>query len=190
VLYSSEDGNWKIGDFGLTVPGTSKNPIETSERKGTGSYRAPELVREQQYNNKVDVWAFGCIAWELVTEQKAFSSDFETYEWSKFSDAERRFPAEFVPEEGPRELLSRIVSGCLQRETNIRPSARDLSKWLRDYLGFENGPKSGLSVFTDLGDTLYSSTTPIVSPDSPEAISPCTVPIFCAVTNVQCTGSL
>lgn len=89
VLYSSEGNAWKIGDFGLTVRGTSKNPIATKYGGGTSCYRAPELLKEQpKCNNKVDIWAFGCIVYELIAQQMAFRDDFETHGWS-FSDQEK-----------------------------------------------------------------------------------------------------
>ena len=89
VLYSSVDENWKIGDFGLTVRGTSKNQISSSEAKGSGGYRAPELLKDNKYNNKVDLWAFGCITWELIAERRAFNDDFETWGLKKESGSSR-----------------------------------------------------------------------------------------------------
>ena len=161
VLYSSLDENWKIGDFGLTVRGTSKNQISSSEVKGTGGYRAPELLKDKKYNNKVDLWAFGCITWELITERRAFNDDFET--WG-FQEGEREFPMELGLDEGPRDVLSRIVRECLREEANRRPTSKDLSNWLRRYLGFDSGPSMTLTINTDMSAT--SSLGPTASSSS------------------------
>jgi serine/threonine protein kinase len=79
---------WKISDFGLTMDGTSVRAITTLYSRGTASYRAPELIKEEsKYNNKVDIWAFGCVAFELATGTRAFASDFSVREYA-VSDAE------------------------------------------------------------------------------------------------------
>src|SRR5271155_1844761 len=82
VLYSRAQHSWKIADFGLTTEGTSQRSYTTHYSRGTSSYRAPELVRSGAYNNKVDIWALGCILYEIVTLRKAFSTDNAVYEYS------------------------------------------------------------------------------------------------------------
>lgn len=40
------------------------------------SYRAPELLKEDmKFNNKTDIWAFGCIYYEVATGFKLFPND-------------------------------------------------------------------------------------------------------------------
>jgi serine/threonine protein kinase len=69
---------WKIADFGLTVPGTSTGNNYTKHSRGTVSYRAPEMIQGDHgtWNNKVDIWALGCIFYELITSERAFLGDF------------------------------------------------------------------------------------------------------------------
>ena len=69
---------WKIADFGITQEGTSRTPLITTSSRGTASYRAPELLTDSPiYTNKVDIWALGCIAFEIFTGRKRFGSDWE-----------------------------------------------------------------------------------------------------------------
>ena len=77
-MYSRKDGVWKIADFGITSQGTSKSFHTTSSAAGTQGYRAPELVKGQphSFNNKVDIWAAGCILYELAVGSKAFADDW------------------------------------------------------------------------------------------------------------------
>ena len=64
-------------DFGLSAVGTSKYFQSTQYARGTTCYRAPELLAENSgYTNKVDIFALGCILFELVNRKKAFSDDF------------------------------------------------------------------------------------------------------------------
>lgn len=75
VLFSYLDLRWKITDFGATSEGTSKRLSTTSSRRGTVVYSAPEVLGEDGYNSKSDIWAFGCIVYKLFTKEKAFRSD-------------------------------------------------------------------------------------------------------------------
>ena len=47
----------------------------TKTQKGTIEYMAPELLKEENFNNKVDIWPFGCIVYELFTLNKCFESE-------------------------------------------------------------------------------------------------------------------
>ena len=40
---------------------------------GTMAYMAPEIINEGKYNNKVDIWALGCIIQELCTFNFCFN---------------------------------------------------------------------------------------------------------------------
>ena len=41
---------------------------------GTPYYMCPELMRRQRYSNKADMWALGCIVYELATLKHAFDA--------------------------------------------------------------------------------------------------------------------
>ena len=82
VLYSLRCNLWKISDFGTMAEATSKHARPT-EGRGTASYRAPELFKEPpRYTRKVDIWAMGCILYELVSGKKAFKGDWHVREYS------------------------------------------------------------------------------------------------------------
>ena len=36
---------------------------------------APEILEGEKYNNKVDIWAFGCIIYELLTFERCFEDE-------------------------------------------------------------------------------------------------------------------
>ena len=83
VLYSSYEKLWKISYFGLTAQGTSKGAITTKYSRGTEGYRAPELLFDDpKFTNKVDIWALGCILYELAARKKAFNSDLQVRDFS------------------------------------------------------------------------------------------------------------
>jgi len=72
---------WKLADFGLSSEGSSKRNLPTKYSSGTPGYRAPELMDSGgdpvMYNNKVDIWAMGCILYELATGIRPFKSDWD-----------------------------------------------------------------------------------------------------------------
>lgn len=77
VLYSRRDGQWKLTDFGISAEATSKKAITTRYSQGTSSYRAPELLDDEPtFTNKVDIWALGCILYELAKGRVAFREDW------------------------------------------------------------------------------------------------------------------
>src|ERR1700730_12991227 len=80
VLYSRQADAWKIADFGLTSEGTSKKYQATVYSRGTACYRSPELVRRLGFNNKADIWALGCVIYELVFRGRMFTSDIDVHE--------------------------------------------------------------------------------------------------------------
>lgn len=144
VLYSLERKTWKIADFGLTMSGTSKNPIATTNARGTTCYRAPEIVKElSTYNNKVDIWAIGCIVYELTTEQRAFTNDIDVLGWGR-TDQEKKIPTNIVLDDVPKQFISQIVRKCLRAEPNERPTAKSICNWLREFLGLEANESSKL----------------------------------------------
>ena len=60
----------KVTDFGFAC--FIGHDAEMNMPLGTPLYMAPEIVRQQPYNEKVDVWAAGVIAFCMLTSQYPF----------------------------------------------------------------------------------------------------------------------
>lgn len=60
-----DDLNIKLCDFGLCKFKADLNR-GTMQFSGTPVYMAPELFQKKSYDEKVDVFAFGTLLWELV----------------------------------------------------------------------------------------------------------------------------
>jgi WD40 repeat protein len=116
-----------LADFGLTSEGTSHSLHNTEFARGTPGYRAPELLKEDSaaYNNKVDIWALGCILYELVVGTKPFATDvsvlghYRTKSSIEF-DVDESFDAE------SRTVLTEVIAEMLQEDPSLRPSATTL----------------------------------------------------------------
>ncbi len=127
VLFSEEDNTWKIADFGFLSEGTSSMFQSTQDGRGTTGYRAPELLRETSvFNSKVDIWALGCILYELVFCKKAFSDDYEVTRLALF---QKEILIPEVPSDELSPALVSIIYECLKLDCLRRPSTREL--WRR-----------------------------------------------------------
>ncbi|MQL87017.1 hypothetical protein Taro_019552 [Colocasia esculenta] len=64
------DKNWtvKVGDFGLSRL-KRDTYLTTNTGKGTPQWMAPEVLRNEPSDEKSDVYSYGVILWELVTEK-------------------------------------------------------------------------------------------------------------------------
>ncbi|VVC92843.1 unnamed protein product [Leptidea sinapis] len=63
----------KIGDFGISKMLASVK--KTSTVIGTPYYLAPELCEGEPYDTKSDVWALGCLLYEMCTHKRAFDAE-------------------------------------------------------------------------------------------------------------------
>ena len=63
----------KIGDFGISKL-LDNNDKYAKTTVGTNNYMAPEVIKGDKYNNKVDIWGLGCIIYELLTLSVCFES--------------------------------------------------------------------------------------------------------------------
>eukprot|EP00250_Pteridium_aquilinum_P008092 c17663_g1_i1 orf=764-1978(+) len=124
VLLTANQKSVKLIDFGLARE-ESLTEMMTAE---TGTYRwmAPELYStvtlrlgdKKHYSNKVDVYSFGIMLWELVTNRMPFEG---------MSNLQAAYAAAFknvrpgIPDGLPEELVS-IMQSCWAEDPNMRPT--------------------------------------------------------------------
>ena len=114
-------GTWKIIDFGFSRVVESKL-ARMNSFVGTMNYAAPEVVAREEYNNSVDIWSMGVIAFVLLVGYLPFKTDtpenramhnyeinFKSKHWNKISFAAKTF-----------------VHRCLSKDPKERPTAADL----------------------------------------------------------------
>jgi len=71
ILLAGKDLNVKLADFG-TSQILTKNYNFVHECVGTLFYISPEVCKGEPYSTKTDIWALGCILYELCTNRKPF----------------------------------------------------------------------------------------------------------------------
>lgn len=69
----NREGQVKLIDFGLSVPNTPafRKP---GNRTGTLDYMAPELVRREPIDEGIDIFAFGSLAFEFLTDKLPYQA--------------------------------------------------------------------------------------------------------------------
>ena len=164
VLYSHKDQAWKIADFGLTSEGTSKSPNTTRYSRGTSSYRAPELIREAKFTNKIDIWAIGCILYELVFKSKAFPGDAAVLDYALNNISSGRilalpFGPDTVSDETRKAFTSKIILEMLNIDPFKRPGAEQLYKRFLGWRGDESPTPSQKSTVPSADDQLRRNST-------------------------------
>jgi len=69
----SDNFTVKLTDFGFACFFDPSHKMDLS--LGTPLYMAPELINDKEYDEKVDVWALGCIVYILLTGSPPFGGD-------------------------------------------------------------------------------------------------------------------
>lgn len=127
VLYSAEQDTWKVADFGLSAErSSSRTTMSTRFSRGTPSYRAPELLVETPtFSFRVDIWALGCILYELVVKRKAFAGDWAVLDYSVMRQKLVVRADDFV-ELSALTPLTNLIHQMLEVDPKDRPTAREL----------------------------------------------------------------
>ena len=76
MMVTGKDYDVKIGDFGISTQ-IGFDDGYVYDETGSLAYCSPELLNGEPHNLKADIWALGCIIYELVTKHVAFRGTCE-----------------------------------------------------------------------------------------------------------------
>uniref|UniRef100_A0A8C6IN90 Uncharacterized protein n=1 Tax=Melopsittacus undulatus TaxID=13146 RepID=A0A8C6IN90_MELUD len=127
VMLGDED-KVTITDFGLAKQKQENGKLASVV--GTILYSCPEVVKSELYGEKADVWAAGCILYQMATLNPPF------YSTNMLSLATKIVGAVYepVPEGLYSEKVSFIIKRCLTPDAEARPDIVEVSSLLSDVM--------------------------------------------------------
>jgi NIMA (never in mitosis gene a)-related kinase len=165
-FFITKEGNLKVGDFGIAkvlncTVACAKTQI------GTPYYLSPEVCQEKPYNWASDIWAMGCVLYELC----ALKVPFDAPNLSALVQRICCSPLPHIPNhysQETRQLGLEMLNRCPEK----RPGAADIlqraliqsvvRKLLSEAQGAQDNPKA---------EGQGSPATPSVAPDSSRPVS-------------------
>lgn len=164
------DMHTKITDFGTAkilpdpkssssaavIPGDPTDGAETDRAVsfvGTAEYVSPELLRDKNACKASDLWAFGCIVYQLLAGRPPFKAANEYLTFQKILSLEYSFPEGFPPV--ARDLVERLLV--------LEPSNRLPVEHIKNHAFFDG---------VQWGKALWRQKAPRLKPYVPPAAEP------------------
>ena len=131
----TEDGNVKVLDFGLAKamgihplsgssgedwtqsPTLAPGGTQAGMLLGTAGYMSPEQARGKPVDRRADIWAFGCVLFEMLGGRKAFDGETVTDVLGAIVHKEPEI--EKLPADVPQRIRD-LMQRCLQKDQSRR----------------------------------------------------------------------
>ena len=132
-----EDGTVKVLDFGLAKAFAADTPAADTDLSqsptvtagatranviiGTAAYMAPEQARGKPVDKRADIWAFGCVLYEMLTGRRAFAGEDASQTMARVIESDpdwSRLPRDLGP------VLETYLRACLHKD--VRQRVRDI----------------------------------------------------------------
>jgi serine/threonine protein kinase len=144
-LLVTQNYHIKVADFGTSKLAASlqaNNRGSTSEHVGDGTrtmtkmvgtplWMAPELLEgKRSYDNKVDVYAYGIVLFEILTQALPWTEIPSKFFMTSLTEAVLGGKRPTVPEEGvvcPDERYVELMEKCWAQQAVDRPAFRDVA---------------------------------------------------------------
>ena len=121
------NGSAKVLDFGLakladgtvierrdsSMSPTVADVTNVGVLMGTAAYMSPEQARRKEADKRSDVWAFGCVLYEMLTGRRAFAGDDVTEILANVLKAQPDWTR--LPSETPA-AIRRLLRRCLEKD--------------------------------------------------------------------------
>lgn len=106
-IYPDTNDNHHNQD-GLSASNGNNAPINRRNSfVGTAQYVSPEMLKSRLASNKSDLWAFGVIIYQLITNIMPFNAPNEYLIYQKIQILDYQFPDDFDPQ--ARDLISSLI---------------------------------------------------------------------------------
>jgi tRNA A-37 threonylcarbamoyl transferase component Bud32 len=112
----------KLCDFGLTKLKSELNS-GSGQFAGTPCYMAPELFDRKFYDDKIDVFAFGTVLWEIYTQKIPYANCDAMEIKQKVTKGEELYCSSIVPKQ-----IANLIQKCRCVKASDRPSFEEIEK--------------------------------------------------------------
>src|SRR5262249_10705490 len=136
----TRDGQAKVLDFGLAKSSDPTSPADLANSPtltfqatqvgvilGTAAYMSPEQARGRGVDKRSDVWAFGCVLFEMLTGRRAFDGEDATDTIAAVVRADPDWSA--LPREVPDQIRL-LLQRCLTKDPRARISDIAVARFL------------------------------------------------------------
>ena len=127
----SRDGSVKVLDFGLAkafssdgtgsdlshLPAITATDLRAGAIVGTPAYMSPEQARGQAIDKRTDIWAFGCVLYEMLTGRAVFPGETISDTIAAILEREPEWGA--LPADTPAEIRQ-LLRRCLDKDPKRR----------------------------------------------------------------------
>eukprot|EP01015_Nassula_variabilis_P014344 TRINITY_DN2184_c0_g1_i2.p1 TRINITY_DN2184_c0_g1~~TRINITY_DN2184_c0_g1_i2.p1 ORF type:complete len:132 (+),score=32.47 TRINITY_DN2184_c0_g1_i2:64-459(+) len=121
-IRDSSNWNIKLCDFGLSAVKQKLQKKKKGGRIGTPHWMAPEILREEEYDEKSDVYSYGMILWEMVKGE----IPYKNYSiWQIIASVGYDKKQVEIPKAGS-PLILEIIRQCLSFERQDRPTFKQI----------------------------------------------------------------
>lgn len=153
------DGTVKLLDFGLAkmadpaLEGSDQQAATATALEfaaggagvmGTPAYMSPEQARGLTVDKRADVWAFGCLLYEILTGERAFGGESASDVVAKVIECEPDLGALPV---GVRLAIRRLLRRCLEKDPRQR--LRDMGDARLDLMDAADDPADEAGLGSD-----------------------------------------
>ena len=157
------EGQLKLFDFGLMAcvkkRSSSAQAYEMTGNTGTLVHMAPEVALRKPYTEKVDIYSFGVILWQMTSGEVPFAEmKRDDFMARVVNQGQRPRIRDDLP-----EGIVRLIQRCWDTNPTIRPSSEELLKILDSLCG--DGIASGGN--TARVKSPHSSAPPTASASAP-----------------------
>ncbi|PWA60770.1 PAC motif-containing protein [Artemisia annua] len=123
------DKNWtvKVGDFGLSRIRYHTH-LNTKAGIGTPQWMAPEILRNEQADEKSDVYSYGVVLWEIATEKIPWDNvnPMQVIGAVGFMNQRLEIPKEVDP------MWALLIESCWHSDPHSRPTFQEILIKLKD----------------------------------------------------------
>lgn len=95
-IFISDQGEIKLGDFGVARDATQERSTRAGQLKGKLAYMSPEQLYSKPPDHRVDVFAAGVVLWESLAQRRLFGGRPEIEVMKAITQGARRPPSEHV----------------------------------------------------------------------------------------------